>query len=160
MMRARGQAAPRGRNHRATRLILTPSVFGYPNLILDHDEPTVFCLTYPAHGVGRVWEGLEPPDHEADNQLAALFGRTRAAILERAAVPVTTTQLARELGQSPGSVSAHPTLLKANGLLYSRRNGRSVLYWQTPLAQSMISTQRDAGGDGRPHRRPGPNDHG
>jgi hypothetical protein len=29
-----------------------------------------------------------------------------------------------------------------NGLLSSRRTGRSVLYWQTPLAQSMISTQR------------------
>jgi hypothetical protein len=126
----------------ATRLILTPSVFGYPNLILDHDEPGVFCLTYPAHGVGRVWEGLEPPDQKADNQLAALFGRTRAVILERAAVPVTTTQLARELGQSPGSVSEHLTVLKANGLLCSRRTGRSVLYWQTPLAQSMISTQR------------------
>ena len=34
-------------------------------------------------------------------KLAALFGRTRAAILDRAAVPVTTTQMARELGQSP-----------------------------------------------------------
>jgi DNA-binding transcriptional ArsR family regulator len=128
--------------YRATRLILTPSVFGYPNLAVEDGEAGVFGLTYPAHGVGRAWEGLEPPDHEPDNQLAALFGRTRAAILERAAVPVTTTQMARELGQSPGSVSEHLTVLKANGLLCSRRTGRSVLYWQTPLAQSMISTQR------------------
>jgi DNA-binding transcriptional ArsR family regulator len=128
--------------YRATRLILTPSVFGYPNLTVEDGEPGVFCLTYPAHGVGRVWEGLEPPDYGADNQLATLFGRTRAAILERAAVPVTTTQLARELGQSPGSVSEHLSVLKANGLLSSRRTGRSVLYWQTPLAQSMISTHR------------------
>jgi DNA-binding transcriptional ArsR family regulator len=126
----------------ATRLILTPSVFGYPSLVVADGEPGVFGLTYPAHGVGRVWEGLEPPDHEPDNQLAALFGRTRAAILERAALPVTTTQMARELGQSPGSVSEHLTVLKANGLLCSRRTGRSVLYWQTPLAQSMVSTQR------------------
>jgi DNA-binding transcriptional ArsR family regulator len=128
--------------YRATRLILTPCVFGYPSLVLEDGEPGVFGLTYPAHGVGRVWEGLEPPDHEADNPLAALFGRTRAAILERAAVPVTTTQMARELGQSPGSVSEHLTVLKANGLLSSRRAGRRVLYWQTPLAQSMISAQR------------------
>ena len=145
--------------YRAARLTLTPSVFGYPGLTLDDGEPGVFCLTYPAHGVGRVWEGLEPPDREAGNQLAALFGRTRAAILERAAVPVTTTQLARELGQSPGSVSEHLTLLKANGLLSSRRTGRSVLYWQTPLAQSMISTQSDAQGDvRRPRHRAGPDD--
>jgi DNA-binding transcriptional ArsR family regulator len=45
---------------------------------------------------------------------------------------------------SPGSVSEHLTVLKANGLLASRRTGRSVLYWQTPLAQSMISTQRSS----------------
>jgi DNA-binding transcriptional ArsR family regulator len=128
--------------YRATRLILTPSVFGYPSLAVEDGEPGVFGLTYPARGVGRVWEGLESPDHEPGSQLAALFGRTRAAILERAAVPVTTTQLARELGQSPGSVSEHLTVLKANGLLASRRTGRSVPYWQTPLAQSMISTQR------------------
>jgi uncharacterized protein DUF5937/regulatory ArsR family protein len=128
--------------YRATQLVLTPSVFGYPDLTVEDGEPGAFGLTYPAHGVGRVWEGLEPPDHETDNQLAALFGRTRAAILERAALPVTTTQIAREFGQSPGSVSEHLTVLKANGLLYSRRTGRSVLYWQTPLAQSMISTQR------------------
>jgi hypothetical protein len=128
--------------YRATRLILTPSVFGYPSLAVEDGEPGVFGLTYPGRGVGRVREGLEPPDHEPANQLAALFGRTRAAILERAAVPVTTTQLARELGQSPGSVSEYLTVLKANGLLASRRTGRSVLYWQTPLAQSMISTQR------------------
>jgi hypothetical protein len=131
-----------GASYRATQLILTPSVFGYPSLVVEDGEPGVFSLTYPAHGVGRTWEGLEPPDHEPANQLAALVGRTRAAILERAAVPVTTTQLARELGQSPGSVSEHLTVLKANGLLCSRRTGRSVLYWQTPLAQSMISTQR------------------
>jgi DNA-binding transcriptional ArsR family regulator len=128
--------------YRATQLVLTPSVFGYPNLTLEDGEPGAFGLAYPAHGVGRVWEGLEPPDHETDNQLAALFGRTRAAILERAALPVTTTQIAREFGQSPGSVSEHLTVLKANGLLSSRRTGRSVLYWQTPLAQSMIGTQR------------------
>lgn len=134
--------------YRATRLILIPSVFGYPSLVVEDGKPEVFSLTYPAHGLGRVWEGLEPSDHEPDNRLAALFGRTRAAILERAAVPVTTTQMARELGQSPGSVSEHLTVLKANGLLSSRRTGRSVLYWQTPLAQSMISTHRTSAATG------------
>ncbi len=128
--------------YRATRLILVPSVFGYPGLVVEDSKPGLFSLTYPAHGVGRAWEGMESSGHEPDNQLAALFGRTRAAILERAAVPVTTTQMARELGQSPGSVSEHLTVLKANGLLASQRAGRSVLYWQTPLAQSMLSTQR------------------
>ena len=127
--------------HHASRMTLTPCVFGYPGLIVEDSEEGHFVLTYPAHGVGRLWESLDLDDQRAGHPLAALFGRTRAAILEHAAGPVSTTQLARELGQSAGSVSQHLTVLKANGLLESRRSGRSVLYWQTPLARTMIAAQ-------------------
>ena len=129
---------------RASQLTLTPSVFGWPDLVLEDGQEGHFGLTYPAHGLGRVWDSLETLDVDPDDPLAALFGRTRAAILERAAVPISTTQLARDLGHSPGSVSQHLTVLKANGLLTSRRSGRRVLYCQTPLAQNMIGVQRTA----------------
>ena len=128
--------------YEAHAMTLTPSVFAWPGLILDDGQGDRFGLTYAARGVGRVWEGLAAMDrNDDDDPLAALLGRTRAAILERTAVPLSTTQIARELGQSPGSVNQHLSVLRGSGLVVSRRSGRSVLYRQTPLAQSMIAAQ-------------------
>jgi DNA-binding transcriptional ArsR family regulator len=78
--------------------------------------------------------------------LAALLGRARAAFLRRTSVPMSTTQLARELRQSPASVNEHLAVLRNAGLLTSRRSGRSVLYRQTPLAEYVVSVQQDTGG--------------
>jgi DNA-binding transcriptional ArsR family regulator len=119
-------------------LILTPSVFCYPGLILDHDDSDTVAFTYAARGVGRTWQGLNLEAQDTDH-LAALLGRSRARILVRLSVPLTTTELADELGQSPGTVSEHLTTLKSAGLLVSWRSGRRVLYRQTPLAQSVVA---------------------
>lgn len=139
--------------YQADRMTLVPSVFTWPGLLLDDGTANEFGVTYAARGVGRVWEGLGELEATPDNRLAALLGRTRAAILERAAVPMSTTQIARELGQSPGSVNQHLTVLRDTGLLTSWRSGRSVLYRQTSLAQTMLEAQaavsaasRSAGG--------------
>ena len=122
-------------------LDLTPSVFAWPGLILRDGQDDRFGLTYAARGVARVWEGLSVMNQIDDDPLAALLGRTRAAILEMTSVPMSTTQIARELGQSAGSVSQHLSVLRGSGLVVSRRSGRSVLYSQTSLAQSMIAVQ-------------------
>jgi DNA-binding transcriptional ArsR family regulator len=58
--------------------------------------------------------------------LDTLIGRTRAAILLRLDVPMTTTQLARGLQQSPSTVSEHLTVLRGNGLLISWRRASTV----------------------------------
>jgi DNA-binding transcriptional ArsR family regulator len=125
-------------------LDLTPSVFAWPGLILRDGQDDRFGLTYAARGVARVWEGLSVMNQIDDDPLAALLGRTRAAILEMTSVPMSTTQIARELGQSAGSVSQHLSVLRGSGLVVSRRSGRSVLYSQTSLAQSMIAVQEVA----------------
>ncbi len=130
--------------YEAHAMTLTPSVFAWPGLILDDGQGDRFGLTYAARGVARVWEGLTAMDRIDDEPLAALLGRTRAAILEMTAVPLSTTQIAHELGQSPGSVNQHLSGLRGSGLVVSRRSGRSVLYRQTPLAQSMIAAQQVA----------------
>ncbi|WP_188111112.1 ArsR/SmtB family transcription factor [Nocardioides antri] len=119
-------------------LTLIPSVFVWPNLIVDHERDGTFSLTYAARGVGRVWEGISCPARQEDG-LSALLGRTRATILARLTVPLSTTQLARELGLSPGSVSQHLSILRDSGMAVSWRSGRSVLYHQTPLAESLIA---------------------
>lgn len=122
-------------------LTLIPSVFVWPNLIIGHDTPGHFELIYAARGVARVWEtsGAET----GDDVLGALVGRTRASILRRLVVPMATTHLARELGQSPATVSAHLSVLRRSGLLTTRRSGRLVLYWRTPLAASIVAAAEE-----------------
>jgi DNA-binding transcriptional ArsR family regulator len=123
--------------HTGSRLVLVPSVFTYPKLIVMHDEAGGFVLTYGARGVARTWEGLGGEVSEADH-LAALLGRTRATILARLSVPMTTSQLAEELEQSLGTVSEHLGRLRSSGLLTSWRVGRRVYYRQTPLAATLV----------------------
>jgi DNA-binding transcriptional ArsR family regulator len=127
----------------ASGMVLTPSVFAWPDLILEDGEDGRFGLTYAARGVARVWEGRDNPTVNGTEPLAVLLGRTRAAILCRTSVPMSTTQIARELGQSPASVNEHLAVLRDAGLVTGRRSGRSVLYRQTPLAEGVIRAQQD-----------------
>jgi len=90
--------------YEAHAMTLTPSVFAWPGLILDDGQGDRFGLTYAARGVARVWEGLTAMDRIDDEPLAALLGRTRAAILEMTAVPLSTTQIALlTYGEAPGT---------------------------------------------------------
>ncbi|MFI6074579.1 ArsR/SmtB family transcription factor [Actinoplanes sp. NPDC051343] len=127
----------------ASQMILTPSVFAWPDLILDDGGSGRFGLTYGARGIARVWEGHDAPAVRGPEPLATLLGRTRAAILRRTSIPMSTTQIARELGQSPAAVNEHLGILRDAGLLTSRRSARSVLYRQTPLAEYMLRAQPD-----------------
>lgn len=126
-------------------LTLVPSVFVWPRLIVNHEDSGAFELTYAARGVGRVWEGVEPEERTED-RLGALLGHTRAAILAMLSVPMSTTQVARDLGQSPGSVSQHLAILRDSGMVVSWRSGRSVLYRQTPLAASLVAVSTSGNG--------------
>jgi DNA-binding transcriptional ArsR family regulator len=130
--------------YEASEMILTPSVFTWPDLILQDGQSGCFGLTYAARGVARVWEGLDLPDPKTVEPLATLLGRTRAAILRHTGVPMSTTRIARELGQSPASVNEHLSVLRNAGLVTSRRSGRSVLYRQTPLAEHFLRAQLGA----------------
>ena len=122
-------------------LTLVPSVFVWPRLVVSHSEPGAFELTYAARGVARVWEGMDTSRPEGD-RLAALLGRTRATILTLVHVPMSTTQIARSLGQSPGSVNQHLAVLRESGMVTSWRSGRSVLYRQTALGGSLVAVNR------------------
>jgi DNA-binding transcriptional ArsR family regulator len=131
--------------HQASQMILTPAVFVWPDLMLEDGERGCFGLTYPARGIARVWDGRETPNDKDAEPLATLVGRTRAAILRSTCVPMSTTRIARELGQSPASVNEHLAVLRNAGLVTSRRSGRSVLYRQTSLAEYVVRAQQDSG---------------
>lgn len=124
-----------------THLTLIPSIFAYPALVIDHDDHGSLVLVYGARGVGRTWEDLQQPDALPEDHLAGLLGRSRAAILSRLSVPMTTTELARDLEQSLGAVSEHLSRLRSAGLLTSWRNGRRVYYRQTPLASTLVQAR-------------------
>lgn len=117
-------------------LRLVPSVFTWPYLLVvpGHDEPP--SIVYGARDIDTLWGG--GTGQEDDEAVASLLGRTRAAILSRLALPMTTTELAGELGQTAPSVSHHLTVLRQNGLVTARRSGRRVLYQRTPLGTSVL----------------------
>ncbi|MGW4704187.1 helix-turn-helix domain-containing protein [Streptomyces sp. NPDC004285] len=122
--------APRDVRLAGRGLVLLPTFHwrGGP-LVQDLPERPV-VLAYPAGG------GLPPapPAAPGEDALAGVLGRTRARLLRALTEPLTTTELARRLGVSAATASAHAQALRAAGLLTTTRTGRSVHHAATPLA--------------------------
>jgi hypothetical protein len=120
-------------------LLLVPSFFcaATPVALLDPALPPV--LVYPVDRLG----GLVPadttsPSGAARESLAALLGRTRAAVLQATDEGCTTGEVARQLNISPAAASQHATVLRNAGLLVSHRERNSVLHTLTPLGRAML----------------------
>lgn len=118
-----------------TRLI--PSVFNWPHGGIDTGMNGPPSLIYGPRHVNGLWDA----DRTAEDgqPLNDLLGRSRAAILHSVGTPRSTTELARDLHQSPAAVSAHLSTLVRCGLATSWRSGRYVLYQRTPLASRLIA---------------------
>jgi DNA-binding transcriptional ArsR family regulator len=141
-------AKPHNAEHDLTGsgLLLIPCAFAGPNIIVDPGAAGTPSIIYGPRGIGALWQtGTAEPDEE--NLLAALLGRSRAAILTAVALPRSTTELARQLAQSPPAVSAHLSILRRCALVTSWRSGRRVLYQRTPLANSIIAASITPGPD-------------
>jgi DNA-binding transcriptional ArsR family regulator len=121
-------------------LLLVPSVFVWPNVVVAVSAGGPPSVTYAARGVGRFGdsEAVKSADDHAPGAIGALLGRSRAEIL--LALPSSTTELAVSLRQSPSSVSEHLSVLRRCGLVMSWRAGRRVLYRRTDLADSLVDT--------------------
>ncbi|MET8306971.1 DUF5937 family protein [Micromonospora sp. NPDC005173] len=115
-------------------LVLVPSVFVWPS-VLSVSAGGAPQLAYPARGLGTLWER---PNGVPD-ALAAVIGRGRARLLTELTGPVSTTELARRAGMSPGGVSQHLTALRAAGLVVTHRRGRTLLSARTDLAEALLS---------------------
>ncbi len=119
-------------------LRMVPSVFSWPRVVVAcHSGRPV--ISYAARGAGLLWERPAPAPADA---LAALVGRSRAAILELLELPRTTSDLAEQLRLSPGTVSEHLSVLAAAGLVRPRRQGKRVLYARTALAVMLVDPGR------------------
>ncbi|GHC72140.1 ArsR/SmtB family transcription factor [Streptomyces cinnamoneus] len=83
-----------------------------------------------------------------EEALAGVLGRTRLDLLVLLADEHTTSGLARRLGVSNATVSAHTAALRGAGLISTARAGRAVLHRRTALGALLV--QR--GGAGAGHR--------
>lgn len=131
----------RGRHSRVLGgqgLVLVPSVFTWPDVVSGYEPPWPPAVIYPARGIGGLW--TDPGDATPD-ALARLLGRARADVLCALDEPAGTSALAHRLGLAPSSVSAHLSVLRAAGLLTSRRYGHQVLYERTPLGIALAAPQ-------------------
>jgi DNA-binding transcriptional ArsR family regulator len=96
-------------------------------------EPWQPTVIYPARGVALLWES-----NEEAPELAGLIGATRARILTALAAPQSTSELAAQLGLTPGGVSQHLSALARGRLVVRRREGRVVLYARTELGDWLV----------------------
>ncbi|MEU0134360.1 DUF5937 family protein [Streptomyces sp. NPDC006296] len=119
-------------------LVLMPSVFVWPEVVGGHEPPWQPAVIYPARGIGGLW--TEPAGRTPDS-LARLLGRARADVLCALTEPAGTSALAHRLALAPSSVSAHLSVLRAAGLLTSRRHGHQVLYARTPLGITLSAPE-------------------
>ncbi|TDO48606.1 helix-turn-helix protein [Kribbella sp. VKM Ac-2527] len=122
-------------------LILIPCVFTWPTTLRVTAAPHVPMLTYPPRGLGRLWENrLETSGlGTTGSALAELVGRTRAAIVSHLDLPMSTTHLAHQLDLSAPTLSAHLSILRNAGVVDSRRDGRTVLYYRTSLGNHLLA---------------------
>jgi hypothetical protein len=125
-------------------LLLVPSYFcaRTPVTLLDPELPPV--LVYPVERLGGLnvsaGDDSAPPAERENGReaLAALLGRTRAAVLEVVDAGCSTGEVARRLDISPAAASQHATVLRNAGLLVTRRERNTVLHTLTPLGQAML----------------------
>lgn len=122
-------------------LVMVPSFFcwGKPIALKDTTLPPV--LVFPIEGDARYLAlGTALRESATSRSLAALLGRTRAAVLETIADGCTTTEIARRLDVSLATASEHAAVLRHAGLVVSVRDGNTMLHALTPVATSLLGS--------------------
>jgi DNA-binding transcriptional ArsR family regulator len=117
-------------------LLLVPSAFSWVSPATITEPPWQPTLVFPARGIATLWESGGERTPEA---LKRVIGATRAALLAELDAPRSTTDVARLVEITPGGASQHLGALKAAGLVAARREGRTVLYVRTPLADALVA---------------------
>lgn len=117
-------------------LMMVPSFlsWGTADALYDPELPPV--LVYPVeHDLAMMARG------GGDDRLSleALIGTTRTYVLGGINEGATTSQLARRIGVSAGSISQHTGILRDAGLIRTTRTGKSVLHTLTPLGSALLS---------------------
>lgn len=124
-------------------LLLLPSVFAWPTVMIVTASPWQPTLIYPARGVGMLWQERQPAPPDA---LVKLVGRNRAALLLALECPRSTIELAGALGVSNGGVSQQLGILTDAGLVKRRRVQRYVLYLRSLEGDALVAAANGSNG--------------
>ena len=130
-------------------ILLVPCAFAWPKLYAIIEEPWQPSLVYAPRGAAKLW--VSSPSH-VDDALAAALGLGRASVLKGLAIPRTTTELARQLGLSPGTASEHLSRLTKAGLVEPHRSGRGVFYRLSRAGEQLLELFGEWG-EGPPHEQ-------
>ena len=122
-----------GHHHEVTAsadnpLLLLPSVYVWPHVRVNCDEPWPLAIVYPARFLGERNGRKEAPDRLASSA-RAVGDPIRLDVLRLVAErPRTTEELAPLVGLSESGLSRHLRVLTDAGFLETRRDGWYVLY--------------------------------
>ncbi|HUD36893.1 MAG TPA: winged helix-turn-helix domain-containing protein [Streptosporangiaceae bacterium] len=123
-------------------IALAPSVFAgrVASVHFDGRDPAAPpTLRLPAaHGMPARDLDAPATGSAGGAALAALIGRTRAAVLRNIDGGCTTTELAGRCGISLAAASQHATVLRNAGLITTRRQGSAVLHALTELGDDLL----------------------
>jgi DNA-binding transcriptional ArsR family regulator len=120
-------------------LLVVPSVFVWPYPLVVLDGPVGPVLVYPTRDPFRFFWRQDAP---AGGALAAVLGRTRAAMLEAIADGggCSAEQLARRLGVTLPAVAKHLRVLRDAGWVMAHRHGRAVFHTLTELGSQVLGS--------------------
>jgi DNA-binding transcriptional ArsR family regulator len=108
-------------------LLLVPSVYVWPHVLVNCDAPWPLALVYRAPHLAESLR--QPTAPELVRTLRALADSTRLRILQQIALrPRSTQELAPLVGLSEAGTSKHLRLLAAAGVVETRREGYYVVY--------------------------------
>ncbi|AUS79771.1 ArsR family transcriptional regulator [Actinoalloteichus sp. AHMU CJ021] len=123
-------------------ITLAPSVFlaGRSTVLVPPTKPGgPLVLAYPAPVEWAVPSALTPTMEGGERSLAALVGRTRAAILIALSESRTTSELSRRIGISAAAASQHTAILREAGMITTYRQTNTALHSLTPLGLAVRS---------------------
>ncbi len=128
---------------RGRGLVLVPTFHWTGHPVVADLPGRPLHLTYPAGpGLPLSPAGADDPA----GALAGVLGRTRVEMLLLLAEEHTTSGLAKRLGVSNATASAHTAALRGAGLITTVRAGRAVAHRRTALGGLLVGRGQPGGG--------------
>ncbi|SCE65624.1 DUF5937 family protein [Micromonospora mirobrigensis] len=117
------------------RLVLVPTVLGWPLFFKQFARPRAGVLMYPAQGT--------PSPAAPRPATPGLVGRSRAALLADLGTPRSTGELSRRHTLAPATVSYHLGVLLRAGMVTRFRDGLLVYYRRTGAGEALLGARPD-----------------
>lgn len=111
-----------------------PAVFACSSVMWQIEDDWQPMIVYTPRGIGQ-WK--QKPA-EPDQSLEIALGTGRARVLSALAMPLTTTELGRQLDLTSGAVSQHLSRLQQAGLVTPHRSGKRVFYHLTARGEQLL----------------------